>query len=55
MLMNAILESNCSPKVVIKMRGCVFLLAFVYQFYKFQQSFGTLRGNFNFLGVCVYV
>lgn len=55
MLMNAIFESNCSPKVVVKTRGCVFFLAFVYQFYRFQQSFGTLCGNFNFRGVYVRI
>lgn len=56
MLMNAIFESNCSPKVVEKTRGCVFFLAVVYHFYRFQQSFGALNGNFNFLeGVCVCV
>lgn len=54
MLMNAIFESNCSPKVVGKTRGCVFFLAVVYHFYRFQQGFGTLYGNFSFPVVCTY-
>lgn len=53
MLMNTIFESNCSPKVVGKTRGCVFFLAVVYHFYRFQQSFGMLCGNSKFPGVCM--